>query len=161
MPTAVERSLAQTTPLSMTITGILNPVQILGFRFAVQSPRDAATGMASGKRQWKPVVVAMPWTKSSPQLYTFLHSSALLDEVTYQYDDDWISLSDAQIVNISPRSGGRMSVTFEYGGAEAGKGAAGRTLTDSMELERVAFTFQKIQVGSSGGGAAFKDDWTL
>ena len=33
----------------------------LRFSFALASPRDAATGQASGKRQWKPVTIVKEW----------------------------------------------------------------------------------------------------
>jgi hypothetical protein len=40
----------------------------LQFTYAAQSPRDIATGQASGKRQWKPVKVIKEWGSASPQL---------------------------------------------------------------------------------------------
>ena len=149
-----------TNKLSMSITGVPVSVEVLSFSFSKIPPLDAGSGQATGKREWKPIVVGMPWTKSTPSLYSFLHSKTLLDEVTFEYGYDWISLLDAQISSISSRSGGKLAVTFEYGDAESGRGASGHPLTDSMELERVAFTFQKIQTGSSGG-KTFTDDWTL
>jgi type VI secretion system secreted protein Hcp len=145
---------------SMNVTGISSPIPIVNFNFAVISPRDASTGMATGKREWKPLVVTVPWTKSTPHLYALMDSNSALDEVKFVYGDQWIKLSDAQIVNIRSISGGQSKITFVYGGAESGRGAAGRPLTDTMELVRVALTFQKITVGNLGGKTA-QDDWTL
>src|SRR5947209_8736675 len=39
---------------------IASTCDVLGIAFAVQAPRDVATGQASGKRQWKPVTLTMP-----------------------------------------------------------------------------------------------------
>ena len=39
----------------------------LQFSFAAQSPRDAATGQASGKRQYKPVTIVKEWGAVSPE----------------------------------------------------------------------------------------------
>ncbi len=40
----------------------------LQFTYAVQAPRDAASGQASGKRQYKPVKIVKEWGSTSPQL---------------------------------------------------------------------------------------------
>ncbi len=40
----------------------------LEFTYAAQSPRDAATGQASGKRQYKPVTIVKEWGALSPGL---------------------------------------------------------------------------------------------
>jgi type VI secretion system secreted protein Hcp len=37
--------------------------------YPVMAPRDVSTGQASGKRQWKPVVITTEWGASSPSLF--------------------------------------------------------------------------------------------
>lgn len=39
---------------------------------SVVSPRDAASGLATGKRQHKPLTITKEWSKSSPQLFSLV-----------------------------------------------------------------------------------------
>lgn len=151
---------------TLTISGsaLISSIPILGFSLANLPPRDASTGQASGKRQWKPVHIVKEWGESSPKLFGFMNSGTVLPEVCIEFgdSDQWISLLNAQIVAISRASvGGKLQerLTLTYQQIEVGKGASGRPLTDTHELERVAFTFQKIAVENKGGKSAFKDDW--
>lgn len=41
-------------------------IEVLSFQLAIQSPRDVATGQASGKRQFKPITVVKEWGAFAP-----------------------------------------------------------------------------------------------
>jgi len=56
-----------------------------------------------------------------------------------------LNLVNARIVGSTPAT---------YSG-----GAKHSQSVDTHELERVSFTFQKIEYGNKGSGAAFSDDW--
>jgi type VI secretion system secreted protein Hcp len=45
--------------------------EVYGYDFLVQSPRDPATGQASGKRQHQPVKIIKRWDGSSPLEITY------------------------------------------------------------------------------------------
>jgi type VI secretion system secreted protein Hcp len=47
-------------------------IMVIAFNHEVQSPRDIATGQATGKRMHKPFVITKEVDKSSPLLYTAL-----------------------------------------------------------------------------------------
>ena len=142
----------------------IRSVPILGFIFTVVAPRDASTGQASGKRQWKPIVITKEWGLSSANLFGILTSHTVLPKVHFEFggSDQWISLLNAQIAAIDRASiSGKLRerLTFTYQKIETGKGASGRQLTDTHELERVALTFQKIAIKHKGGKSTFNDDW--
>lgn len=52
---------------------------------SVISPRDAATGLPTGKRQHKPVVITKRIDRSTPLLYQALASNENLTDVTLRY----------------------------------------------------------------------------
>jgi type VI secretion system secreted protein Hcp len=134
---------------------------ILGIQFA--TIHDQHTGQASGKRQHKPILITKEWGANSPQLFGHLYSNDVLDEVDIEFDgsDDWISLVNAQIVNIRSASvGGKMRerIAFSYETVEVGKGASGRAV-DTHELERVFYTFHMIDMENKLGKLAASDNW--
>ena len=143
-------------------------IPILGFSVAQQAPRDIATGQASGKRQWKPLKIVKEWGAASPQLYSELTSNERLKEVTIDFCSpgqrgfQTIELTDAMVADIrrgslSGRAVEEIYLTFEE--AEIGDGIGAYRPTDINELERIALTFQKIQVSFGRSGKAAQDDW--
>lgn len=149
-------------------------IQLINFSMGIQSPRDAATGQASGKRQHKPVEVVVPWTNNSSQLYAAMLGDETLDLVTFQWGytkgggtgkestTETIELTNATIVNIVTHSGGTggytgpaLTLTFQYDEVHVNQAAA-----DDWELTRYSFTYQKISAGSLGKSTTASDDWT-
>ena len=151
-----------------TLTIVGNPqvrsVPILGLIFTGVAPRDASTGQSSGKRQWKPIVITKEWGPSSPNIFGILTSHMVLPKVHFEFggSEQWISLLNAQIAAIDRASiSGKLRerLTFTYQQIETGKGATRRQLIDPHELERMAFTFQKIAIETKDGKSTFQDDW--
>ena len=54
---------------------------VVSFNMGVSSPRDAATGQASGKRQHKPVVVGLEWGTWTPQIFAAMVQNEVLGQV--------------------------------------------------------------------------------
>jgi type VI secretion system secreted protein Hcp len=109
------------------------------------SPRDAASGQATGKRQHKPITITKEWDKSSPMLMTAFSTKENLPEVTLTFyktgksgATKWytITLSDVLISGLKSSAGGK-----------------GQT------PEEVTFTFQKIEWTYHDGGVTASDDW--
>ncbi|HKE21548.1 MAG TPA: type VI secretion system tube protein Hcp [Bryobacteraceae bacterium] len=161
MPTAVERKSDASSGMTMNINGSQQTIPILSFGFEVQSPRDPQSGLPTGKRQWKPVVVTKSVDNASPKLYSMACTNEVLNEVTFEFVDDWLTFTNAQLVNISPKTIAGKSVqalTFVFEDVETGRGTAGRHVLSDSELTWLAFIYQKVTV-SSGGGTTFKDSW--
>ena len=139
---------------SMTIEGTKQGVfgakggAIPGFRFsyAVKSPRDVATGQASGKRQHGPIVVTKVVGTASPQIFQALTTNELLKSVGIELPGGegsgyTIKLSNATVSEIK-----------QY--TEVLNGQA-------LVLEDVSFTFQKIEVQDPGTKTMAIDDWMV
>jgi type VI secretion system secreted protein Hcp len=145
-------------------------IPILSFDLAVASPRDAATGQASGRRQHKPVVIEAAWGNWSPQIFAAMTMNEKLTSVNIQIQDgaggatgsdDWIRLKNAYVSKIhmhSSATGQSQEIEFVYETIEIGRGS--QSVTDSWaQLENFAFKFQNVTFGSEVGKSVAADDW--
>ncbi len=98
--------------------------QFIAFSFQAESPRDVATGQASGKRQHKPVVISKEWGASTPQLFQALWSNEVLDSVGIEFVRSGssgqesvyytIQLTNAVISKVQHIGRSKCSVEFVY-----------------------------------------------
>lgn len=156
MPTAVERK-AQNGVL--TISGNVREFPILSLGFEIVSPRDPQSGLPTGRRMWKPIVVTKQWDPSSPTLFQAAVTNESLKEVTIEFEDDWLTFKNAKLIDFCRQNGNVEALTFQYGDVETGQGAAGRPVLSESELTRLAFTYQKITWTWTDGGKTAADDW--
>src|SRR5215470_9289278 len=132
---------------------------VLAFQYAVKSPRDAATGQASGKRQHQPIVITKEWGAASPQLFQALTTNELLSSVELEFTKvntngeeyvyHTIKLTNAAVSEIR-------QFTRE---TESGTGQPGHTVPTASDLEEVSFTFAKIEMEDLDGKTLAADDW--
>jgi type VI secretion system secreted protein Hcp len=133
----------------------------LAFHYDVKSPRDAATGMASGKRQQGAITFTKAIDSSSPQIFQALISNEVLKSVLFEFRGTnangeemvfyQITLTNASISEVEQYVGMSGLVTS----ADAKHSGA----SDSSPLEDVSLTFQKIEVVSMVGKTMAADDW--
>jgi type VI secretion system secreted protein Hcp len=60
-------------------------ITVVGFQFEIVSPRDAATGLPTGKRSFKPLVVTHVMGGSSPQFLTAVSNNENLKSVVINF----------------------------------------------------------------------------
>ena len=72
-------------PSESSRKGHENRVVGLTFEHVIKSPRDAVSGLASGKRQHGPVTFTKDWGAASPQLFLALVSNETLKAVTFEF----------------------------------------------------------------------------
>ncbi|MDQ6770462.1 MAG: type VI secretion system tube protein Hcp [Gemmatimonadota bacterium] len=126
----------------------------LAFQYEVTSPRDLASGQATGKRQHKPIIVTKEWGASSPQLFEALATNEVL-KVTFEFLTtkadgteevfETIKLANATISDIKQYTTGLVD-------------GAGKSATTARHLEDVSFTFQKIEMENRDGKTSWVDD---
>ena len=153
MPTAVE--FGRAGKLVLTLDGIQGGITIRGAHYA----RDAASGLATGKRMWKPLTIIKEWGASSPQLLGLMHSNTSIPEAAINLGDRWVAFHDVTITKISQSSVGSdflQAITIDFVRAEAGTGAAGRPVSDQQDLVRLMSEYNIIPLN---GGTAAEDDW--
>jgi type VI secretion system secreted protein Hcp len=131
--------------------------RIPGIRFELEtiSPRDAATGLPTGKRQHKPVVITKEWDAASPQLFQALVANEVLSTVLFEFLKTdpagrevvyfTIKLTDAAVSDIRSH----LDLTGTGGGRY-----------DGHELEDVSFTFRTIEITDVESRTSATDDWS-
>ena len=131
--------------------------KIAGVRFLLEatSPRDLATGHASGKRQYKPIQITKEWDASSPQLFQALIQNEVLKTVLFEF------------VKTNEQGNEFVYHTVKLTNATVSELRSYLDLTDTTgdsfdahELEDVSFTFQKIEIENKEAKTAAADDWT-
>jgi type VI secretion system secreted protein Hcp len=124
-------------------------IPVVEFNYQPQSPRDAATGQASGKRMHETLRIMKEVDAASPQLMKAMTSNEVLKDVLIEF--------------VHPGPGGKeemyktmhlmdamISAVHRTGGTGAGKAG---------EREEITFTFQKIEMTSRDGKKMASDDW--
>lgn len=119
---------------------------------AVISPRDAASGLPTGKRQHKPFTITKSVDKTTPLFYKALVNNENLTSCTIKFvrPSDAGTLDNYYTVKLTNAS--LASLDFKKGDARAGAGRFG-------EYEEVSFTYQKIEWTITDGGITAQDDW--
>lgn len=139
---------------SVTQKGRENMIRVLAVSHAIVSPRDAASGLPTGKRQHKPMVVTMELDRSTPLLHAALVTNETLSSVELRF---W-----------APSLKGQAGV-----GAETQHYTVKLTNASISEIRtikandpqapdtlEVSFTYQKIEWLWTDGGISSSDDWS-
>jgi type VI secretion system secreted protein Hcp len=137
-------------------------IPVLSFSQEVTSPRDLATGQASGKRQWKPIRITKEWGAADPQIFAACVTNEVLPEVVFEFTKtnpngeeyvyQTIKLTDATISGVERMTGDEDQ--------EGGSSSRHADASDTLELEEVSFTFRKIELTDNDGKTNFADDWS-
>ncbi|HEV3026940.1 MAG TPA: type VI secretion system tube protein Hcp [Planctomycetota bacterium] len=124
------------------------------------APRDSASGQASGKRVHRPITLIGDLGPATPRLLGALSTHEVLTKAEislYPISHPGVPpacivrLSDVSVTRILPHAS-NTPVTGPRVIHSTGK-------TDTHELTRVMFDFEKIEVTFGSGKATAKDDW--
>jgi type VI secretion system secreted protein Hcp len=129
---------------SVTKKGREGMIEIISLHHEIVSPRDAASGLPTGKRQHKPFVITKELDKSSPLLNSVLVNNENIAEWKLDVYDSG--------------KGEKLLYTVKLTNASI---ASIRLVTDANgELrEEISFTYQKIEWTWTDGGITAMDDW--
>jgi len=133
--------------------------EAVDFRYNFKSPRDASSGLATGRRQHEPVTLTRLVAESSPQLFGALTANDTIKSMTIDvlrtdargqevlvYS---IRLTNAVVVAISQH--------FDYSDGSAST----KHVTSGKPglYEDVSFVFQRIEVINPASKTGAMDDW--
>jgi type VI secretion system secreted protein Hcp len=154
---------AERTPLGqsafMRCTGVDGSaagksIEVMSYSWGISSPRDAATGQATGKRQHKPFTITKEIDKATPLLFGKLVSNATIPFCVIQFVHKMsdgttepymtITLTNAQVSGVDSKKGDTRSPD----------------LRQFNEYEEVSFTYQKITWEALDGGITAEDSWS-
>jgi type VI secretion system secreted protein Hcp len=119
--------------------------RVLKFSYGVVSPRDVFTGLPSGKRQHKPIVITREPGAASPQFFTALVTNEVLKSVVIQFLRGNVVTGRTEVQQVIRLTNASISDFRQYVG------------DDGRWLEDVAFTFQKIQIENKPGATVATD----
>lgn len=110
--------------------------------FPAEAVRDAASGMASGKRQHQPFVIMKQIDKASPLLVQACASGKHIPAMQVAYVN-----AAGQVIKRIEMTDAVILTTRKAGGSPG------------REMEEIQFTFQKITLQDKAGKTAATDDW--
>ena len=132
--------------------------KIAGIKYSAEttSPRDPATGQATGKRIHKPIVITKEWDAASPQIFSALVTNETLKSVLFEFvkadaaghEEIYytVTLTNAVVSNVHSY----LDLTDTSGDK-----------FDARELEDVSFVFQRIEIENKESKTMAEDDWLL
>jgi type VI secretion system secreted protein Hcp len=128
---AAEGTFAGTAQKQGAFNGVL-----VGLSHEIVSPRDAASGLPTGKRQHKPLTITKRIDKSSPVLLNALFNNENLPSVTVTLTRAGTAVATVKLTNAS---------------------VSGRS--EKGDIEVISLTYQKIEWTWIDGGISAVDDW--
>ena len=124
------------------------------FLFSLTSPRDAATGLPSGKRQYVPIVITKDWDAASPQIFQAAATNEVLPLVELEFWRASPQGAETVLERVTLTNATISSVKQYIGFPSAGEPP------NSHPQEDVALTFQKIEMTNPDGKTGASDDWS-
>jgi type VI secretion system secreted protein Hcp len=143
---------------SVTQKGRVDSIMVIAYSHDIVSPRDAASGLPTGKRMHKPLVITKELDKSTPLLYSALVNNENISEWKLQF---WTP----QLAAAGGVGSERQHYTIELKNASIA--AIGQRMLNNKhpdlmkyaEYEEISFTYQKITWTWTDGGITAEDDW--
>jgi type VI secretion system secreted protein Hcp len=137
-------------------TGQPDYMACLGFSYEIKSPRDAASGMATGKRQHQPIRIIKEWGPASPQIFQACCTNEVLTSVIIEFvkvNPD----GKPQVFQRVTLTNATISDDRQFLDVPSIQGSNG----GGTPMEEISFTFQKIQFENTDGGTSATDDWQV
>ena len=120
--------------------------QLYSYRQEIASPRDAASGLPTGRRQHKPIVITRKAGMGSSQLMNALVNNEILTEVKFSF---WQSRGGGVEENFQNVTLTNVSLAGFRQFDLAGVGL----------MEELTFTYQRIELTTVLGGITTQDNW--
>jgi type VI secretion system secreted protein Hcp len=138
---------------SVTQKGREDSIMVIAVKHEVESPRDAASGLPTGKRQHKPFVITKELDKSSPLLMNALCNNENLKAWELQFWQPSATGVEKQHYTVKLTNANIAFIRLIM------LNNKDPLLTRYAEYEEVAFTYQKIEWIWVDGGITALDDW--
>lgn len=140
---------------SVTMKGREGKIMVIAANHELISPRDAATGLATGKRMHKPFVITKELDKSSPILYNMMINNENISEWVLEF---WNSgtvkaRTETQHYTVRLTNARIADIRFQM------LNTKNPDLVKYAEFEEITFTYQKIEWTWVDGGITAQDDW--
>jgi type VI secretion system secreted protein Hcp len=137
-------------PGTSTKKGHENEIEILEFSHGIVSPRDAASGMPTGKRQHKPFTLIKPIDKASPLIAkAFINNNSIEEVKLTLYDESKKRASKhTPMMTITLRNATVTEINHSDIKSD-----------DKVPTEKISLTYQNIVWEWVDTGVTAEDDW--
>ena len=138
---------------SVTQKGREGKIMVIAVSHEIVSPRDPASGLPTGKRMHKPMVITKELDKSTPLLYNVLVNNENITEWQLQFWQPSATGAEKQHFTIKLTNANIASIAMRL---------PNNKHPDLMKFEtyeEIAFTYQKIEWTWTDGGITAMDDW--
>jgi type VI secretion system secreted protein Hcp len=140
---------------SVTQKGREDTIMVVAYSQEILSPRDAASGLPTGKRMHKPITITKEIDKASPILYNILVNNENVPEFKLEFWRPSSSGAEEQFYTIK-LTNANICQMHEY--------ILDNKVPENMKfppMEQVSFTYQKIEWTWMKGGITAMDDWEV
>ena len=138
---------------SVTQKGREGKLMIIAFNHEVVSPRDAASGLPTGKRQHKPISVTKEADKATPLLYSALVNNEQITAWKLEFWEPSTTGAEKQFYTIELLNASIAGIRAEMLNNKYPENMQHR------EREHITFCYQKITWTYTDGGISAEDDW--
>jgi len=138
---------------AVTQAGREDSIEVIAFDHEVVSPRDAASGLPTGKRQHKAFTITKELDKSTPLLANVLYNNENIPSWELRYWQPSSSGREVQHFTVQLVNASIAEIRYEQ---------LNNKYPENMrmaEREHVSFVYQKITWTWMDGGLTAEDDW--
>jgi type VI secretion system secreted protein Hcp len=137
-----------------TLKGREGRIHVLSMNYGVASPRDSATGLATGRHTEQPLTFSLYWENCSPQFFTAAFTNEALTSVLFEYYSLEVKTAVETLTHTVKLTNASVASVQE---SFASTTPAGQT--DGSDVQTVTLTFQKIEITNTAGSITAIDDW--
>ncbi|WP_312075201.1 type VI secretion system tube protein TssD [Chryseobacterium sp.] len=135
-----------------------NKIQVIAVSHDITSPRDAASGLPTGRRMHKPLMITKELDKSSPLLYTAMINNENIIEFELQFWTPQIGAKggisqEKQHYTIRLKNASISDIKFRMPNNKIPE------LANLAEYEEISFTYQQIEWVWTDGSLTSADTW--
>jgi type VI secretion system secreted protein Hcp len=138
---------------SVTQKGREDSICVIAFSHEIVSPRDAASGLPTGKRMHKPLMITKEVDKSTPLLYNLLINNENIKTWKLEFWQPSSSGHEVQFYTIDLMNASIASIEQHM------LNNKNPEFMKYKEYENIYFCYQKITWTWKDGGITAEDDW--
>ncbi len=138
---------------SVTERGREGRIMVIAASHSIESPRDAASGLPTGKRQHEPFVIKKELDRSTPLLYSLLVNNEKIVEWELQFWEPSPTGAEVNHYAVKLTNANIANIDFIMPDNKD------PNLMKRAEYEEIAFAYETIQWIWNDGGITSSDDW--
>jgi type VI secretion system secreted protein Hcp len=128
-------------------------IEVIATAHEIVSPRDAASGLPTGKRMHKPFIITKELDRSSPLLYNLLNTNENITTWELGFWRPSANGGEKQYYSVQLTNASISSITFGLSNQR------NPDLDKKKAYEEIAFTYHKITWTWVDGAITAEDDW--